>query len=53
MRFPVDPASQPTGWHHHSLASDNPRAARLPSANGLLVTVAVLFWFSPLTVGPG
>jgi len=49
VRFPVDPASQPSGWHH-SLANDNPRAARLPSANGLLLTLAVLFWFSPLTV---
>jgi hypothetical protein len=49
VRFPADPARQPSGWHH-SLANDNPRAARLPSANGLLLTVAMLFWFSPLTL---
>jgi hypothetical protein len=49
VRFPTYPPSQPSGWHC-SLANDSPRAARLPSANGLLTTVAVLFWFSPLTL---
>jgi hypothetical protein len=28
-----------------------PRAARQPAANGLLITLVLLFWFSPLSIG--
>jgi hypothetical protein len=38
-----------SGWHRGA-GPLVPRAARQPSANGLLLTLLLLFWFSPLSV---
>jgi hypothetical protein len=49
VTFPADPSNPTSGWHR-SPTNDTPRAARLPAANGLLLTLVVLFWFSPLAL---
>jgi hypothetical protein len=49
MTVPSDPRHPMSGWHQGS-GPLVPRAARQPGANGLLVTLLLLLWFSPLSV---
>jgi hypothetical protein len=46
---PTDPRSYPGGWQA-TPGQPIPRAARQPAANGLLLVVLTLVWFSPLSI---
>jgi hypothetical protein len=46
---PTDPRNPMSGWHQGN-GPLVPRAARQPGPNGLLVTLLLLLWFSPLSV---
>jgi hypothetical protein len=46
---PTDPRSYPGGWQA-TPGQPIPRAARQPAANGLLLVMLLLFWFSPLSI---
>ena len=49
MNRPTDPRSHPGGWQA-TPGQPIPRAARQPAANGLLLVMLVLVWFSPLSI---
>ena len=44
-----DPTNLAGGWQA-TPANPIPRAARQPAANGLLLIMLVLVWFSPLSI---
>ena len=49
MNRSTDPRSHPGGWQA-TPGQPIPRAARQPAANGLLLVILLLVWFSPLSI---
>ena len=49
MTFPNDPRTPERGWQA-TPGQPTPRAARQPAANGLLLVMVLLVWFSPLSI---
>jgi hypothetical protein len=49
VTFPTDPRSPADGWQA-TPGQPIPRAARQPAANGLLLVIVLLVWFSPLSI---
>jgi hypothetical protein len=49
VTFPTDPRSPAGGWQA-TPGQPIPRAARQPAANGLLLVIVLLVWFSPLSI---
>jgi hypothetical protein len=50
VNHPTDSRNPERGWQA-TPGNPIPRAARQPAANGLLLTLVLLFWFSPLSLG--
>jgi hypothetical protein len=46
---PLDPRTPAGGWQA-TPGQPIPRAARQPAANGLLLVILLLVWFSPLSI---
>jgi hypothetical protein len=49
MNRPLDPRTPERGWQA-TPGQPIPRAARQPAANGLLLVMVLLVWFSPLSI---
>ena len=49
MNRPTDPRNHRGGWQA-TPGQPIPRAARQPAANGLLLVMLLLVWFSPLSI---
>ena len=49
MNRPLEPRNPAGGWQA-TPGHPIPRAARQPAANGLLLVMVVLVWFSPLSI---